>query len=175
MPCRSPIQPCVGNLLGVGWLQRPMFECNLQPTTSRESRQKAAALCKGLSRNLKMVGLEGTLKVIQFQLLPRSGCLPPGQAARGPFQPGCGHLQGWGIHSFLGNLLQCLTTHWVKNFFFNSHHLYVIEEGFSLSLNCIRKKVDLAKPPKDASCANTKKSPKWGWVLIFPLENICCR
>jgi len=36
------------------------------------------------------------------------GCPPPDQAAEGPIQCGLGHLQGWGTHSFLGSLCQCL-------------------------------------------------------------------
>ena len=32
-------------------------------------------------------------------------------------QPGLERLQGWGIHSLSGQLCQCLTNLWVKNFF----------------------------------------------------------
>jgi len=48
---------------------------------------------------------------------PAVGWVPPSaQAAQGPIQPGLEHLQGWGTHSFSGQLCHCLTALWVKNF-----------------------------------------------------------
>jgi len=44
------------------------------------------------------------------------GCQSPDQAAQGPIQPGPECLQGWGIHSLLGQPVQCVTTLWVKSF-----------------------------------------------------------
>ena len=38
------------------------------------------------------------------------------QAAQSHIQPGLECLQGWGIHSPLGQPVQCVTTLWVKNF-----------------------------------------------------------
>ena len=40
---------------------------------------------------------------------PAMGWLtPPAQAAQGPIQPSLEHLQGWGTHSFSGQLCQRL-------------------------------------------------------------------
>jgi len=44
------------------------------------------------------------------------GRQPPGQAAQSHIQPGLECLQGWGIHSLLGQPVQCVTTLWGKNF-----------------------------------------------------------
>jgi len=44
------------------------------------------------------------------------GRQPADQAAQSHIQPGLGCLQGWGIHSLLGQPVQCVTTFWVKNF-----------------------------------------------------------
>jgi len=44
------------------------------------------------------------------------GRQPPDQAAQSHIQPGLECLQGWGIHSLLGQPVQCVTTLWVKNF-----------------------------------------------------------
>ena len=44
------------------------------------------------------------------------GRQPAAQAAQSHIQPGLECLQGWGIHSLLGQPVQCLTTLWVKNF-----------------------------------------------------------
>ena len=44
------------------------------------------------------------------------GHQPPDQAAQSHIQPGLECLQGWGIHSLLGQPVQCVTTLWVKNF-----------------------------------------------------------
>ncbi|KAK4819077.1 hypothetical protein QYF61_025310 [Mycteria americana] len=49
------------------------------------------------------------------------GNLPLEQVAQSPIQPGLEHFQGWGITAALGNLLQCLTTLTVKNFFLVSN------------------------------------------------------
>ena len=44
------------------------------------------------------------------------GHQPAAQAAQSHIQPGLECLQGWGIHSLLGQPVQCVTTLWVKNF-----------------------------------------------------------
>jgi len=44
------------------------------------------------------------------------GLQPPDQAAQSHIQPGLECLQGWGIHSLLGQPVQCVTTLWGKNF-----------------------------------------------------------
>ena len=63
------------------------------------------------------MALKRTMMIIQFQH-PLYGqcCQPPDQAARSHIQPGLECFQGWGIHTSLGNLFQCVTTLWVKNF-----------------------------------------------------------
>jgi len=43
------------------------------------------------------------------------GRQPPDQAAQRYIQPGLECLQGCGIHSLLGQPVQCVTTLWVKN------------------------------------------------------------
>jgi len=43
------------------------------------------------------------------------GHQPAAQAAQSHIQPGLECLQGWGIHSLLGQPVQCVTTLWVKN------------------------------------------------------------
>jgi len=44
------------------------------------------------------------------------GRQPAAQAAQSHIQPGPECLQGWDIHSLLGQPVQCITTLWVKNF-----------------------------------------------------------
>ena len=44
------------------------------------------------------------------------GRQPADQAAQRHIQPGLQCLQGWGIHSLLGQPVQCVTILWVKNF-----------------------------------------------------------
>ena len=44
------------------------------------------------------------------------GRQPADQAAQSHSQPGLECLQGWGIHSLLGQPVQCITILWVKNF-----------------------------------------------------------
>ena len=44
------------------------------------------------------------------------GRQPADQAAQSHIQPGLECLQGWGIHSLLGQPVQCITTFRVKNF-----------------------------------------------------------
>ena len=44
------------------------------------------------------------------------GHQPADQAAQSHIQPGLECLQGWGIHSLLGQPVQCITTLWGKNF-----------------------------------------------------------
>jgi len=53
--------------------------------------------------------LEGTSYIIQPQPCAMGSCHPPDEAAQGPIQPGLEHLWGWGAHSSLGSLCQCLT------------------------------------------------------------------
>jgi len=43
------------------------------------------------------------------------GRQPAAQAAQSHIPPGLECLQGWGIHSLLGQPVQCVTTLWVKN------------------------------------------------------------
>jgi len=49
------------------------------------------------------------------------GHQPAAQAAQSHIQPGLECLQGWGIHSLLGQPVQCVTTLCVKNFFLVSN------------------------------------------------------
>ena len=49
------------------------------------------------------------------------GHQPPDQTAQSHIQPGLECLQGWGIHSLLGQPVQCVTTPWVKNFLLTSN------------------------------------------------------
>ena len=49
------------------------------------------------------------------------GHQPADQAAQSHIQPGLECLQGWGIHSLLGQPVQCVTTLWGKNFFLRSN------------------------------------------------------
>jgi len=44
------------------------------------------------------------------------GHQPADQAAQRHIPPGLECLQGWGIHSLLGQPVRCITTLWVKNF-----------------------------------------------------------
>jgi len=44
------------------------------------------------------------------------GHQPADQAAQSDIQPGLECLQGWGVHSLLGQPVQCVTTLWGKNF-----------------------------------------------------------
>jgi len=57
-------------------------------------------------------------------LVPTPCCVqghqPADQAAQSHIQPGLECLQGWGIHSLLGQPVQCVTTLWVKNFPLNA-------------------------------------------------------
>ena len=43
------------------------------------------------------------------------GRQPPDQAAQSHIQPGLECLQGWDIHSLIGQPVQCVTTLWGKN------------------------------------------------------------
>jgi len=58
------------------------------------------------------------------------GRQPAAQAAQSHIQPGLECLQGWGIHSLLGQPVQCVTTLWVKNFLLISN----------LNLSCLSLK-----------------------------------
>uniref|UniRef100_A0A8C3PLQ6 Uncharacterized protein n=1 Tax=Calidris pygmaea TaxID=425635 RepID=A0A8C3PLQ6_9CHAR len=54
-------------------------------------------------RIIEWFGLEGTLKIIEFQTpCHGQGHLPLDQVAQSPIQPGLEHLQGWGSHNFSG-------------------------------------------------------------------------
>jgi len=44
------------------------------------------------------------------------GHQPADQAAQSHIQPGLECLQGWGIHSLLGQPVQCVTTIYVRSF-----------------------------------------------------------
>ena len=46
---------------------------------------------------------------------------PPDQAAQSHIQSGLECLQGWGIHSLCGNLFQCVTNLYLKNFLLKSN------------------------------------------------------
>ena len=50
------------------------------------------------------------------------GCQPADQAAQSHIQPGLKCLQGWGIHSLLGQPVQCITT------LCDDTHIYFITE-----------------------------------------------
>ena len=49
------------------------------------------------------------------------GRQPADQAAQSHIQPGLECLQGWGIHSLLGQPVQCVTALWGKNFLLTSN------------------------------------------------------
>jgi len=50
-------------------------------------------------RITEWIGLEGTLKTIQFQALCHSqGHLPLDQVSQSPIQPDLEHSQRWGVH-----------------------------------------------------------------------------
>jgi len=49
------------------------------------------------------------------------GRQPAAHAAQSHIQPGLECLQGWGIHSLLGQPVQCVTTLWGKNFLLTSN------------------------------------------------------
>ena len=54
---------------------------------------------------------------VEFQpLCYVQGHQPADQAAQSHIQPGLQCLQGWGIHSLLGQPVQCVITLWVENF-----------------------------------------------------------
>ena len=77
---------------------------------------------KGDHRIIEWPGLKRTTMIIKFQLpCYVQGHQPPDQAAQSHIQPGLECLQGWGIHSLLGQPIQCVTTLWVKNFLLISH------------------------------------------------------
>ena len=65
------------------------------------------------------------------------GRQPADQAAQSHIQPGLECLQGWGIHSLLGQPLQCITTLWVKKFLLISNLSlpYLILRPFPLVLS----------------------------------------
>ena len=52
------------------------------------------------------------------------GRQPAAQAAQSHIQPGLECLQGWGIHSLLGQPVQCDTTFWVRNFLLKSSSFF---------------------------------------------------
>jgi len=64
----------------------------------------------------------------QFQ--PPAMCQLAPQADQSHIYPDLECLQGWGIHSLLGQPLQCVTTPWVKNFLLISNpNLPRLREG----------------------------------------------
>ena len=73
------------------------------------------------------------------------GRQPADQAAQSHIQPGLECLQGWGIHSLLGQPVQCVITLWVKNFllisnvnllcwFYDSNSLAVAVIGWDIPM-----------------------------------------
>ena len=57
-------------------------------------------------RVIERIGLEGTLKITQFQIpCHGQGYLPLDQVAQSPIQPDLEHFQGWSIHNFSGQPL----------------------------------------------------------------------
>lgn len=72
---------------------------------------------RGKSQNYRTVWV-GTFKGHPVQpTCSEQQLLPPNQAAQSPIQPDLECSQGRGIHSSLGNLLQCSTKLTVKNYF----------------------------------------------------------
>jgi len=81
-------------------------------------------------RIIEWPGLKSTTMTIYFQ--PPcyvQGRQPGDQTAQSHIQPGLECLQGWGIHSLLGQPVQCVTTLWGKNFLLIS----------TLNLPCLSK------------------------------------
>jgi len=67
-------------------------------------------------------GLKMTTMLIRLQPpCYMQGRQPPDQAAQSHIHPGLQCLQGWGIHSLLGQPVQCITTLWVKNFLLSAN------------------------------------------------------
>ena len=54
------------------------------------------------------------------------GHQPADQAAQSHIQPGLECLQGWGIHSLLGQPVQCVTTLWVKGWLWRIFSVFLI-------------------------------------------------
>ena len=77
-------------------------------------------------RILECFGLEGTSKSIRLQPpCHGQGCHPAAQAAQGFIQPRLECLQGWGTHSFSGQLCQCLTHFWIDKFLLTSNVIHL--------------------------------------------------
>ena len=85
------------------------------------------------------------------------GYHPAAQAAQGPIQPGLEYLQGWGIHSFSGQLCHCLTTVWVKN-----TPLWGLPRAFS-SPGCMN--------PAASTCLHRRADHLSGLVLPWTCSN----
>jgi len=79
------------------------------------------------------------------------GRQPAAQAAQSHIQPGLECLQGWGIHSLLGQPVQCVTTLWLKC-------VNVLGEQFCCSLGpqVVKKRALLAKLPSLSPWAPTR-------------------
>jgi len=71
------------------------------------------------------------------------GRQPAAQAAQSHIQPGLECLQGWGIHSLLGQPVQCVTTLWVKNSLLTSNlnlpcpNCFGFQGSFCVAQGCV--------------------------------------
>ena len=103
-------------------------------------------------------GLKRTTMIIEFQ--PPcyvQGRQPSDQAAQSHIQPGLDCLQGWDIHNFLGQPVQCVTTFWVKNFPLISN----------LNLPCPSLKTIHPCPVKKPTSGRSIQSYFWKYIC-FP-------
>ena len=103
-----------------------------------------------------------------------SGRQPLYQAAQSHIQPGLECLQGWGIHNFLGQPVQCVTTLWGKNFLltFNPNLPCLSLKPFPLVLSPSTL-VNSHSPPVSTFPSSTGR-PQWGLPAAFssPLVQI---
>ena len=89
------------------------------------------------------------------------GRQPAAQAAQSHIQPGLECLQGWGIHSLLGQPVQCVTTLWGKNFLLISN----------LNLPCLSLKpfplvlMDASALRWPEECQNGNFKMFWNYVV----------
>ena len=88
------------------------------------------------------------------------GRQPAAQAAQSHIQPGLECLQGWGIHSLLGQPVQCVTTLWGKNFLLISN----------LNLPCLSLKPFPESFPADltSSGGQCEEQITCGWLTSVP-------
>jgi len=97
---------------GLGLESAPAIPSSLAPVSHDEAERSVLRHCRvsklplwktNTYRIIDWQGLEGTLKIIWFQTpCHEQGHLPPAQSAQSPIQPGLGHCQGGGSHSFSG-------------------------------------------------------------------------